>query len=227
MTKLYPLVLLPALFRRGEWRMPATVAAVIGAGYACYSSVGMRVFGFLGGYVQEEGIETGTRYFLLELTQKVPGLHGVSTLPYFVFDAIIFVGLIIWCWRTCCNPAWPKAGSRQTRLFDLPAGADFLIPAFALALALMLLFSPHYPWYVAWLVPFLTLVPDITVFAYVCGLFYLCTTALAVGYGPSQFLLNKILYGGALIALLLDVVVRRWVVRRPSFIRRASEAENA
>ena len=60
--------------------------------------------------------------------------------------------------------------------------------------------------------PFLTLVPDITVFAYVCGLFYLCTTAIAVGYGPQQFLLNKILYGGVLIAFLVDIVLRRWPI---------------
>jgi hypothetical protein len=81
----------------------------------------------------------------------------------------------------------------------------------------MLLFSPHYPWYVAWLVPFFTLVPDLTVFAYICGLFYMCTTALAVGTGPSQFLLNKILYGGVLIAFLLDLFLRRWPFYRPYF----------
>ena len=88
MTKMYPLVLLPALFRRGEYKMPATVAAVIAIGYACYSSVGMHVFGFLGGYAQEEGIETGARYFLLELAQHLPGLHGLSTAAYFAFAAL-------------------------------------------------------------------------------------------------------------------------------------------
>jgi hypothetical protein len=164
--------------------------------------------------VQEEGIETGTRYFLLELAQHLPGLHHLSPAPYFVFVALVFGALILWCWRTCSNPQWSGAGSAQTQLFGLPADAGFLVPAFALALALMLLFSPHYPWYVAWLVPFLTLVPDITVFAYVCGLFYLCTTAIAVGYGPKEFLLNEILYAGVLIALVLDIAVRGWTVRR-------------
>ncbi len=210
MTKFYPLVLLPALLRRGEYRMPATLATVIAFGYACYSSVGMHVFGFLGSYVQEEGMETGTRYFLLELAQHEPGLHGISTGMYLAFAALVFAGLIVWCWRTCSNTAWPRPASAQTRLFGLPADADFLVPAFALALALMLLFSPHYPWYVAWLVPFLTLVPDLTVFAYVLGLFYLCTTAIAVGSGPLQFLLNKILYAGVMVAFLLDVLLRRF-----------------
>jgi len=60
MIKFYPLVLLPALWWRDErgsnWKMPAAVAGVIALGYACYASVGMRVFGFLGGYAQEEGL---------------------------------------------------------------------------------------------------------------------------------------------------------------------------
>ena len=217
MTKIYPLILLPALFRRGEYKMPATLAAVVVFGYACYSSVGMQVFGFLGGYVQEEGMETGTRYYVLELTQHLPGLHNLSTTPFLAFAALVIASLTLWCWRTCCNPSWPKANSAQTRLFHLPANAGFLLPAFSLAFVLMLLFSPHYPWYVAWLVFFLTLVPDITVVAYVCGLFYLCTTDLAVGSGPKQFELNSILYAGVFVVLLLDIALRRWPVHRPWF----------
>jgi len=139
MTKFYPLVLLPALFRRGEYRMPATLAAVIAFGYACYSGAGMHVFGFLRGYAQEEGMETGTRYFLLELTQHAPGLHGISTGMYLAFAGLVFAVLTVWCWQTCCNPAWPRPGCAQTRLFGLPAVGGFLIPAFSLALALMLL----------------------------------------------------------------------------------------
>ena len=49
-NKFYPLVLFPALYRRGDFKMPATVASVIAVAYAAYSSVGMLVFGFLGGY---------------------------------------------------------------------------------------------------------------------------------------------------------------------------------
>jgi hypothetical protein len=226
MTKMYPIVLFPALFRRGEYKMPAIVAAVIAVGYACYSSVGILVLGFLGGYAKEEGIETGTRYFLFELTQHIPGLHGLPTIAYVALATLAFTGLILWCWRTCCDPVWPASGSAQSRLFGLPANAYYLVLAFALALTLMLLFSPHYPWYIAWLVPFLVLVPDITVFAYVCGFFYLCTTAIAVGYGPQQFLLNKILYGGLLLAFLLDFALRRWPIFRLNLGRPTSETTN-
>lgn len=215
LVKLYPVVLLPALFRRGEYKMPITVAALAAFSYACYSSVGLGVFGFFGGYVKEEGIQTGDRYFLLELAHQTHGFQNLSTAAYFLFCGAVFAALVVWCWKTCCNPDPSKLKTKQTTLFGLPANADFLAPAFALSLALMLLFSPHYPWYIAWLVPFLTLIPNLTVFTYMCALFYLCTTALAVGQGPLEFELNEILYSCVLAAFLLNLVFLRWPVHRP------------
>lgn len=214
MTKMYPIALFPALYRRGEWKMPSAVAAVIVVGYAWYASVGMRVFGFLGGYVQEEGIDSGTRYFPLEFAQHLPGLHSLSTTPYLVLVALILLALCVWCWRTCCKPGHDLLPTAQTGLFALPARADFLLPALSIATVLMLLFSPHYPWYIAWLVPFFVLVPNATVLAYICMLFYMCTTDLAVGSGPKQFILNKVVYAAVLAALLLDLALSRWSVHR-------------
>jgi hypothetical protein len=74
---------------------------------------------------------------------------------------------------------------------------------------MMLMFSPHYPWYVAWLIPFLVLTPSLTVLTYVLGLFYMCTTALATGYGEPQFKLNEILYSAVLIAAAVEFVLYR------------------
>jgi alpha-1,6-mannosyltransferase len=219
LIKLYPLVLLPALFRRGEYKMPATVAVIIAFGYTCYSSVGLRVFGFLSGYVKEEGMETGARYFLLELVQHLPGLHQLPAVAFLAFCGAVFLGLIVWAWNTCCKPDTENLPivQRQAAIFGLPARADFLLPAFALSAALMLLFSPHYPWYVAWLIPFLVLLPNLTGFTYVCGLFYLCYTALAVGFGAPQFRLNEILYGGVLVALIVEISLRLWPLHRQLF----------
>jgi hypothetical protein len=194
LTKFYPLVLAPALWRRGDWKMPAVMAALTVAAYSVYLSAGKLVFGFLGGYVQEEGMATGTRYFLLEAANKLPLLHTLSERGYLVFAAAVFLALILWAWRTGC-----RRDSRQWA---------FLPPALGLAMALMLLFSPHYPWYVAWLLPFLVLMPRWTVATYVMGMFYLCTTALAVGYGPQQFRLNERLYGAVAIAFILEAAVR-------------------
>lgn len=210
-TKLYPVILLPALYRRGDYKMPATAAAAIAFGYACYASVGLRVFGFLGGYVKEEGIATGSRYFLLEQAQRLPRMHDLSTSMYMVFVAAVFAVLILWCWRICCSSHSGAFTTALLQSFQLPSRAAFLLPSFAMALALMLLFSPHYPWYLAWLVPFLTLIPNLTVMAYVCVFFYMCTTALATGYGPSQFILNEIVYAQLSLAACIEVAVRvRW-----------------
>jgi len=125
-----------------------------------------------------------------------------------VLVSAIFLGLTVWCWRSCCAGKADGLMKHALLWFRLPQEGDFLIPAFALALALMLLFSPHYPWYLAWLVPFLALVPSFTVFVYVCGFFYMCTTALAVGDGPRQFLLNEIVYAALMFALIVETGIR-------------------
>ena len=174
--------------------MPATMAGLAVLLYAPYLGVGKMVLGFLGGYVEEEGMATGARYFPLQWLQHLPGLQGVSSGAYLGFVAVVFVALMAWAWQTGCRPNSSRAA--------------FLWPAFGLALALMLLFSPHYPWYVAWLVPFVVLLPNLTVMTYICALFYLCTTALAVGYGPEQYRLNEILYGVVAIAFVIEMGLR-------------------
>ena len=194
-TKFYPAVLIPALYTRRDWKMPAMIAAVGLFGYGFYLSVGKAVFGFFGGYVEEEGIDKGTRFFPLELAQHLPGLHGLPNSVYLVFVAVVLATITLWAWR------------RATPL-DTAPGA-FLMPAMLLACVMMLLFSPHYPWYVAWLVLFVVLLPSPTVMTYTCGLFYLCTTALAVGSGPKQFHLNEILYSMVALALIMEVALRR------------------
>ena len=190
MIKLYPIILLPALLRKREWRMPAALLSVVVLGYALYSRVGLRVFGFLGGYAHEEGLQSGERYFLLELARKIPGMAGLPVYGYFIFLAICFCGLLWWTWNS----------SEKT-------DRSFLTCAFAIAFALMLLYSPHYPWYVVWLIPFAALIPNLPAFTYLMGFFYLFTTSLAVP-GPRMFLLNKWLYG-AVFAITVACLVWR------------------
>ncbi len=209
LTKLYPLVLFPALYMRHpfdrktstvkhgvEWTMPAVMALLFAAGYATYSSVGRLVFGFLGGYVEEEGMTSGARYFLLDLVHHVPGLHQVPTAVFLAFSAATFAGISWWAWQSA-SPAIGQKASIATPLKEqlhAHQAAAFLPPAFALAGALMLLFSPHYAWYIIWLIPFFTLLPVLPGLGYVMGFFYLYTTALAAP-GPKMFLANEILYG--------------------------------
>jgi hypothetical protein len=208
MMKFYPLVLLPALWWRDEggtgsaWKMPAALAGVIAFGYACYAEVGIGVFGFLGGYAHEEGLETGARYFLLDLAKRIPGLHDLPTAAFYGFCALVFTALTVWAWKTAALPGGARDG--------------FLAPAFAMAAALMLLFSPHYAWYIIWLVPFFALMPNLPALAYLMGFFYLYTTAYAVP-GPGTFLLNEILYGVTLAAFAVWMGIRKWPLHRRIF----------
>ena len=201
MTKFYPLVLLPALWKRGDWKMPATFAAVCMVGYAIYSSAGKLVFGFLGGYSQEEGLNTGTRFFLLEAVHKMRGLERVPVVMYLVFCAVVMGAICWWCWKHAAME------SVATKVEDAPA---FVRGAMMLAMSLMLLFSPHYPWYIVWLIPFFVLIPNLPLLVYLMGMFYLCTTLLADGTAERGFVLNEILYGGVAMAFVLHLMVRRW-----------------
>ncbi|HTV07623.1 MAG TPA: glycosyltransferase family 87 protein [Candidatus Aquilonibacter sp.] len=185
MTKFYPLVLLPALWKRWDWKMPATVVGVCAVGYAMYASVGRLVFGFLGGYAKEEGIDSGTRYFLLDDANRVRGLEWVTKTDYIVFCAVVFGVIAAWAWRYAST-------ERLGREVKIPRPA-FVRGSMMLAMALMLLFSPHYPWYIAWLVPLLALDVNWVTLTYVCAFFYGFTTRWA-DPGPKMFVLNHWIY---------------------------------
>jgi hypothetical protein len=214
LLKFYPLILLPALYRRGDFKMPATVTAVIAVAYAAYSSVGTLVFGFLGGYAKEEGLTSGSRYFLLELAQKITGQHDLTT-AYYIFCAAVFAAILWWCWQTAGQQATDKLNH-----FRSGGDAGFLPPAFTLAAALMFLFSPHYAWYIIWLVPFFTLMPNLPILTYLLGFFYLYTTALAEP-GPKMFLANEILYAAVAAAFVIQIILKRWPIHRTLFVQPA------
>jgi hypothetical protein len=212
MTKFYPLVLLPALYKRGDWKMPATLAAVVAVGYAVYSSVGMKVFGFLSGYSKEEGLDSGARYFLLELAQKVRGLEWLPVSVYLLFCVAVMGGISVWAWRYATVETFGEVKSRfsaGTTERKASASPAYLRAAMMLGFAMMLLFSPHYAWYIVWLIPLFALTPNLPLLAYLMGFFYLFTTALA-DPGPKMFLLNEILYGGVAAVMVLHWVERRW-----------------
>jgi len=89
----------------------------------------------------------------------------------------------------------------------------FLQASMMLALALMLLFSPHYPWYIAWLIPLMALYPNWTAVVYVCAFFYGFTTRWAMP-GPRMFVLNTWIYFAVLCAFVVAIVWKRWRLAR-------------
>jgi hypothetical protein len=193
LVKLYPIALFPALYRRSswrDWRMPAAVAGIVAAGYACYMSVGPNVLGFLPEYAKEEGLESGDRYFLLTLARH--GLHweALPTGAFYAFAALLLLGLALWAFLS--SEAGALAAIRC---------------AFVLATALMLLFSSHYPWYYLWLLPFVTVIPYVPMLYFVTACFYLYTTSLA-NPGPAMYYMFEWLYATTALLVLWCMAVR-------------------
>lgn len=142
LAKLYPAVLLPAFYRRREWRVPVAFAAAVILGYLPFIGVGRGVLGFLPGYVQEEGFTAGGQgFFLWNLLQTFPPLSGLPTLVYLIGAVATFAAL---------SAVVAFAASPRTDTTAAPA---------LLAGAFMFLLSPHYPWYFAWLIVFACFAP--------------------------------------------------------------------
>ncbi|HEY1244057.1 MAG TPA: hypothetical protein VGF29_04415, partial [Hyphomicrobiaceae bacterium] len=107
-----------------------------------YLSVGWGVFGFVAGYVREEGIASGTGLKPLWLLQQATG-----PLPHAapVYLAAVLAGLAALALAIGFRAdRTPQASLRA---------ANWMLVAF------LVLISPNYPWYFLVLVPFLALAP--------------------------------------------------------------------
>ena len=140
LVKLYPAVLLPALWHRWDWRVPAVFCGALVVAYLPFAWAGAHVFGFLPGYAGEEGFAQGAGFYWWNLAGSVLPLGGVSTLPYIAAAGCLLAALAV-------GVAFRRAGS----------GAD-IHGAALLAAAFTVLLTPHYPWYFSWLVVFACLV---------------------------------------------------------------------
>jgi hypothetical protein len=198
LTKLYPAVLLPALCRRREWRTPLVFAAAIVLGYLPYLGVGRKVLGFLPGYAGEEGFTgAGHGFYLLDLLQKLPPLRGLPAVVYLATACAVLVVL-----------ALATLVARTQRDGDF-AGAALLAGAF------ILLLSPHYPWYFAWLILFVCFTPYLSLLwltniVFVLYLVEVGSPLMQQGY---RFLVDSVVYGPFAVLALIDLRRVRAVLR--------------
>ena len=168
--------------------MPAIFAAIVAVGYACYSSVGLGVFGYLPGYAQEEGLDSGTRFFLLTLANRT--MHtAISPITYTASCAVVMAGICIWALRRGSQPY------------------AFIFSALVIATMLNAFYSPHYPWYFLWLLPYLAIVPWRPAFYLVAASTYLFGTNLGAP-GEPMYHLNILLYSGFAFMLGYDLLAR-------------------
>ncbi|WP_158615367.1 glycosyltransferase 87 family protein [Acidipila sp. EB88] len=189
LIKLYPAALLPALVQRRLVAPALLFAALLVGGYLPYLSVGRGVLGFLPAYAREEGLDSGTRYFPLAWMQRT---FHVSFAPthYLAVCCIVLVACAWWAFQQGRS----ATGAIQGGL--------------VLATTMNLCFSPHYPWYFLWLLPFLTLWPWRPAFYLVLAVTYMLATRLGMP-GEPLYRMNTFLYGGFVLLLVLDAAGSR------------------
>jgi alpha-1,6-mannosyltransferase len=148
LTKFLPAVVLPAFWRPRDWRLAIAFSGTLVAFYLVYAGVGWHVFGFLSGYVGEEGIADGHGLLVLDLIGHFVSLPAWAAGFYLVL-VLVVLGLL---------------GARFAFATELPAvsGAHVLLQArqaVILGAVLLVALSPHYPWYLGWIAPLACLAP--------------------------------------------------------------------
>jgi hypothetical protein len=153
LVKFFPVILLPAIYKRWDKKLPIAFVITVAVCYLPYAlGAGARVLGFLPQYTKEEGLLNGTGYYLLALVDYILGWCGVvDELPPAVFTSIAFAGLgVIALWAFYRQPPLGR--------HDSETPSQWIFPAFVLALTFSILLSPEYPWYYSWLALFLCFV---------------------------------------------------------------------
>lgn len=137
LVKLYPVLLLPAVWSRRPGRTLVACATVVGAGYALYAQDGAALLGSLGRYLSEEEFNPSLRVALdLVLGSLGPrGLQAARLLPLVALGAAA-VGIGLWARAV---PAWRRA--------------FWLVGAYLIAVPNL------FPWYALWIVPILAAAP--------------------------------------------------------------------
>jgi hypothetical protein len=199
LTKFYPVILAPALYRRWDWKMPAVFIVAIAISYAPFLSAGSRVLGFLPGYAGQEGFDaSGAGFYVLELLRYLPGLGGLSTRGYEAM-ALAALGAL-------------SAACVLRRDLDRPPYAMAAISA----TLFMVFVSPHYPWYFSWLIIFLCFVRSFSALwlTNVCLLLYVITGYVFLP-SAQRLAIESMIYGPFAILAVVDLwYSRRRVVSR-------------
>lgn len=200
LVKYVPVVAGPALYKRWDWRLPVAFAVTLAVLYLPYLGAGTKVFGFLGRYVTEEGLDQGSGIFLWQLLGAIVPLNAQALPFYLPVAATVMAALALFVVMRERGP-----------------GAD-LAGGMLLAVAFTILLSPHYAWYFAWLVPFLCFYPAVGVLYLTCAASY-----LYFAHWPPNVWDGLVIYAPCALILVAEFAFRR---HRDS-TRKKSEARHA
>ena len=172
MVKLLPVVLAPALWRARGWRMPMAALACVAIGYGSYASVGIKMFGFLGGYANEEGLSSGGGILPVQLAGLLITLPSQAGTAWLALAAAVLAVLAFGMLKA---PEIPDPALRIRRI-----GHDALLLGTVTTVAI----TPHYAWYFGWLAYLACLAPWRCVIwlTAACLLLYLDPVHTALGW---------------------------------------------
>ena len=140
LVKLYPAVLLPALWHRWDWRMPAVFCVALVAAYLPFCLGRRARFRLPARLCGRGGLCRGRRLLLVESRRIRPAARRRLDPALYRRRGGLLAAL-------AARVAFRRAGSDA----DIDGAA-------LLAAAFTVLLTPHYPWYFSWLVVFPCLV---------------------------------------------------------------------
>jgi hypothetical protein len=191
-VKFFPAVLFPAIYTRGNWKMPLAFVATAFIAYLPYLSVGPSgVLGFLPGYATERGMVSGDQFLLLTAARQLLKAP-VPTVAYLIFSAAVLGILSVWLIQD-------KRADDDTR---------YLRNALIVACVFMVLLAPHFSWYFSWLIPLLCFIPSIPVLYLTLASFLLYLTWLS-DTPERVFMLKTFIFAPFLILAVIVTWLRR------------------
>lgn len=210
-VKPYAVMILPAFWRpfhrkAWDWRVPLAIVAAIVACYLPYLGAGKGVFGFLGGYLSEEGLTSGEGIWLVSLAQtaigNIPGLTAI-----YVIAAAAIMG---WLGLRIAFGAEPTPRETIAAIVSLLTAGLFLM-------------SPNYAWYFIALVPFIPLGAGAPAWALTLGAFLLYKPLFL----PQNDLLWKTLATVPFLITLAFLLRGRWLSCGQQAHAQAKHADSA
>jgi hypothetical protein len=138
LIKLYPAILFPVLYRKGDWRMPVMFCGLVGAGYLLYLDAGSQIIGYLPYYIAPD------EFYNLGLRPILMWLAGLLTDQPFPYVKWLSAGILLLVMGQCVRQTY------KTPQQAMQWGVGLI------ALYLLLVSPSVFQWYLVWL---LALVP--------------------------------------------------------------------
>lgn len=189
LTKYFPIVLAPALWRRWGWRMPVAFSVAAGLLYLPYTAgAGPKVLGFLFNHLGNEGYSEGYGFHLVWILRDY-GLWAPGAKAYIATTLALLLALGLYAL--------------------LARRANEIRPEHMVMLgaAFVWVTSPHYAWYFGWLIPLLARYMSPSVLAFTLLAIVQNTPGNATWASPAFFYI--VVFGGGLSLMLAEVLWQR------------------